>query len=159
VPDESGGTTGAGGDVPVDAGTVDTSCRTGHYQGKFSGHHNTALAVGFGDQQTRNGVISFDLVGSTTPLDLANATVKADIAWGNVSGTLTGTYECDTHQLVAHLSMQLTIPPALSPLDGTLSGDLFGAASGRTWTEKEPSAKNPPVGFGDGTWTVSYVGP
>jgi hypothetical protein len=153
---------GSGGGAIADAGSPD--CRVGTYSGTFTGLHAPAITV-VGVPFNMKGPLSFDLQGTGPKLDVVNGTFTSTLAWGTFAGTVTGTYDCETHIVTAVFSGRITALPAFADFEGTLTGDLRanGDAKSRTWTEHEtgitavatPGVVPLPLGTGLGTWTIT----
>jgi hypothetical protein len=136
------------------------TCKTGLYQGTFDGNHKPGVAFGFGDFAIQNGSVSFRLDGTTTPLTISQGTMAGSFAWGKFSATLTGTYECDTGALIAHLHGKLSVAPVNPTIDGEFMGDLLGDPATHKWSEQEAGASTTSnVGHGAGTWTATWSQP
>src|SRR5262249_8636123 len=118
---DAGGSAGGdqGGGASSDAGSTPEPdhCKTGLYTGTFTGSHNPAVSFGV-KLDIPNGTVSFRLDGATTPLTLSQGKMTGNFAWGKFTATLTGTYECDTGALIAHLHGNLNVVPLNPVIDG-----------------------------------------
>jgi len=149
--DSGVGAAGAGGAPQPD------NCKTGLYTGTFTGTHNPAVSFGV-KLDIPNGTVSFRLDGATSPLTLSQGKMTGNFAWGKFTAALTGTYECDTGALIAHLHGNLNVVPLSPVIDGDFVGDLLGDPATHKWSEQEAGTSGN-VGHGEGTWTATWSKP
>lgn len=152
------------GSTPVGAGGAkpDPGCMPGKYVGTVNGRHAPSFAfvpVPLG----LSGPLSFELTGAGGKLEIATGSGKIDaVLTGLPKGapaalvaSVEGTYDCSTHQLAAKLSG--TVNAGLTPLEGTLTGDLTASSdTARTWQEAEVTSSGPSMTYkGSGTWNAT----